>query len=163
MAIAYIGYGSNLGDRMANIEAALSLIGKRGIGTVLRRSRNYESAPVQGPGHGDYVNGAVEVMTDLEPADLLSSLRRIEADLGRTGKGTNAPRTIDLDILVYDSNVLKTGDLTIPHPDIANRLFVLKPLNDIKPDLLHPLLQKTMAELLAAASADVRGQRIEAL
>ncbi|OGJ84219.1 MAG: 2-amino-4-hydroxy-6-hydroxymethyldihydropteridine diphosphokinase [Candidatus Raymondbacteria bacterium RifOxyA12_full_50_37] len=161
MAIAYIGYGSNQGDRLANIQSALSAIFERGIGTVLRKSRNYESAPVQGGGPGKFINGAVEVMTDLEPTDLLHALQRIEADLGRTsGKGEKLPRLIDLDILIYDSNILKAGDLTVPHPELPNRLFVLRPLNDIKPDLFHPLLQKTVSELLEAAPAHVRSQEI---
>lgn len=164
MPIVYIGLGSNLGEKKKNMERALSELEKRRLGRVLRRSKIYESAPVGEGLSGDFLNQVVELMTEIEPRPLLSALKKIERDLGRNGRaGPPAPRVIDLDILLYDSIVLNEKDLIIPHPRLPERMFVLMPLNDIKPDVFHPVLQKSIGEILGGAPAALAGQRIKAL
>jgi 2-amino-4-hydroxy-6-hydroxymethyldihydropteridine diphosphokinase len=103
-------------------------------------------------------------MTDLEPVELLAELRQIETDLGRKrDNDKNSPRTLDIDILLYDFIVMNTKDLVIPHPEILKRLFVLKPLVDVKPDLLHPVAQKNVSEILAAATPEFLNQGVKAI
>jgi len=164
MSLAYLGLGSNLGDRIANIEKAYTAIGAREVGTVLRKSPFYETEPVDCKSPLKFVNSAVEIMTDLEPVELLAELRQIETDLGRKrDNDKNSPRTLDIDILLYDFIVMNTKDLVIPHPEILKRLFVLKPLVDIKPDLLHPVAQKNVSEILAAATPEFLNQGVKAI
>ncbi len=164
MSLAYLGYGSNLGDKNSNIENGIAEISKRGIGTVLRKSNFYITEPVGTSSGNDFLNLSVEIMTDLEPHDLLQSLRSIEADYGREReRDKNAPRTLDIDILLYDFMVINDALLKIPHPEIANRRFLLQTLNEIRPDLLHPGYQKSMSDLLAAASPEILKQRITPL
>jgi len=162
MSLAYLGLGSNLGDRVANIERAYSAISDKEIGTVLRKSPFYETEPVNCTSPLKFINSAVEIMTDLEPLALLKALRAVEIDLGRVRTADkNSPRIIDIDILLYDFIVMNTDDLVIPHPEILKRLFVLKPLVDIKQDLLHPGVQKTVSEILASASPELLGQGVK--
>ena len=164
MSLAYLGYGSNLGNRVSLIEKGIDEIGRRGIGTVLRRSKMYETEALGVKEGGDFVNCAVELMTDLAPHDLLKELRGIEEALGRArDRDKNSPRTLDIDILFYDYMVINDADLNLPHPEIVNRLFLLTTLKEIRPDLLHPVLRKTMSELLAEAPAAVQKQRIKPL
>jgi 2-amino-4-hydroxy-6-hydroxymethyldihydropteridine diphosphokinase len=165
MPIAYIGLGTNLGEKTKNLEKAAAEMEARALGLILRRSKIYETAPVGGHGMtGDFLNQAVELATEIAPAPLLSALKAIENAMGRTRKGEPVvPRVIDLDILLYDSVVVDEKDLTIPHPRLLERLFVLKPLHDLGPDLFHPVARKTIRDLLAGAPASVSGQRVRAL
>jgi len=164
MPIVYIGLGSNLGEKKKNLARALSELEKRRLGRVLRQSKIYESGPVGEGFSGDFLNQVVELMTEIEPRPLLSALKKIERDLGRRNReGPPAPRVIDLDILLYDSIVLNEKELIIPHPRLPERMFVLRPLNDIKPDIFHPVLQKSIGEILGGADSALAGQRIRAL
>ena len=148
---ALIGLGGNLGDRRANLRKALALLNRAPGVRVLSVSRFIETAPVGGPaGQGRYLNAAARAETTLSPADLLAALHRIEAALGRDRKREVrwGPRTCDLDILLMGSMIVKTKDLTIPHPRMHERLFVLRPLAKIAPRAVHPILHKTVARLL---------------
>lgn len=148
MAIVLLGVGSNLGDRQAHIEKALALLRENEDIDVLSVSALIETEPVGGPPQGKFLNGAIKIKTDLLPLELLSQLKTIERRLGRQKVGINAPRTLDLDILFYDDVVVEKGkNLHIPHPRLAERYFVLKPLQEIAPDYRHQRLGKTVQEL----------------
>ena len=135
MSIAFIAFGSNLGNRQKNIDDALELLTREGV-FVLKRSSIMETDPVGGPsGQGKFFNGVIKVETDLSPHELLQTLISIEKQLGRVRSVRNAPRIIDLDILLYDDIILDEFDLTIPHPRMRERAFVMKPLLDIEPDI----------------------------
>ncbi len=148
---AYIAFGSNLGDREATFDAAVKAIeGLLGV-VVARVSDPIETDPAGGPaGQGKYLNAVIEVHTTLTPQDLLAAALRIERDLGRDrrSEGRWGARTCDLDLLLYDDLVLDTPALTLPHPRLHERLFVLQPLAQLAPDLRHPVLGKTIRELL---------------
>jgi 2-amino-4-hydroxy-6-hydroxymethyldihydropteridine diphosphokinase len=164
MALVYLGLGSNLGDRVANIEKAYELIAERAIGTLLRKSPFYETAPIGCDSPLKFVNAVVEIMTDIAPIELLSKLREVEYELGRKRTSDkNSPRTIDIDILLYDFIVINEAELTIPHPELLKRLFVIKPIVDIKPDLLHPVAQKSVQELLESAPPELLNQEVRRL
>ncbi len=129
--LCYIGIGSNLGDRAKYIENAIEkLEGTKGI-EVKRVSSIYETEPVGGPKQGKYLNGAIEIETQLEPGELMLKLQNIEKQLGRIKTLKNAPRTIDLDILLYGDKKINKPDLKIPHPKMHEREFVMKPLKDL--------------------------------
>ncbi|OIO36965.1 MAG: 2-amino-4-hydroxy-6-hydroxymethyldihydropteridine diphosphokinase [Candidatus Omnitrophica bacterium CG1_02_46_14] len=151
MAIVYLGIGSNLGDRTAHIEKALGFLKGHEEIKVLAVSALIETDPEGGLPQGKFLNGAIKIDTDLMPLDLLSQLKIIERRLGRVkSEVLNAPRPMDLDILFYDDVVIMSGKtLRIPHPRVAERIFVLKPLLEIAPDLVHPRLNRTIKELLA--------------
>ncbi len=147
MAIAYIGIGSNLGNRKENCEKAVNLLSQKGI-KVLKRSSFYETEPWGVKEQPKFINAALEVETDLEPEELLKTIKGIESDLGRGSVIRWGPRLIDLDILLYNDLVVKTNNLEIPHPGVKNREFVLKPLSEIAPDKIHPVLKKSIESLL---------------
>ena len=135
MPIAFIAFGSNLGDRQKNIDNALKLLMREGV-SLLKGSSIMETEPVGGPpGQGKFFNGVIKVETDLSPHELLQKLLSIEKQLGRIRSVRNAPRIIDLDILCYDDIILDDPDLTIPHPRTKEREFVMKPLLEIEPDI----------------------------
>ena len=137
MARVYLGIGSNLGDRRRNIEAAIELLRDTGDIEVARISTLYETDPVGGPPQGKFLNGALEVKTNLAPYDLLKSLNKIEEKLGRVRTIKHGPRTLDLDILTYDDITINQPDLVIPHPQMTLRDFVLKPLTEIAPEIFQ--------------------------
>lgn len=137
MATVFLGIGTNIGDRRQNIAAALRLLRDSGV-TVVRSSTLIETDPVGGPaGQGRYLNGALQTTTELAPHDLLACLKRIEKEMGRAECVRNAPRIIDLDILLYDNLEMRTPDLTIPHPRMFERDFVMRPLRELKPDAMQ--------------------------
>lgn len=148
MAVAYIAIGSNLGDREALIARSIERLEAVSGVRVRRCSSVIETEPV-GPPQPKYLNAVCCVETSLGPEELMAVLHRIEAELGRERTVRWGPRTIDLDLLFYDDRVVTEGALRIPHPRAAERRFVLEPLAEIAPDLVHPELKKTVSELLA--------------
>lgn len=153
---AYLALGSNLGDRRENLQAALRLLARHDGIRVGKVSTFVETTPVGGPsGQPAYVNAAAELHTELQPRQLLEVLLDVERSLGRVRDGErNQPRTLDLDLLIYDDLVLTDDDLTVPHPRLHERWFVLAPLAEIAPDLLHPTLRRTMRDLLQDLRVD---------
>lgn len=136
MAIVYLGIGSNLGDRGENIKTAVALLKETGV-TVLKISTIVETDPVGGPpGQGRFFNGVLKVQTHLSPQTLLERLKSIERRLGRVVTGPDGPRPIDLDILLYGCLKLQTPQLSIPHPRMFDRDFVMRPLREIEPQLV---------------------------
>ncbi len=143
----YLGLGSNLGDRMSNLASAVERLSRKI--TIKKISSVYETEPVYYKEQPLYLNAVLSAVTELDPFELLNFVKSIESDLGRQPSFRNAPRTIDIDILFYGDQVAETPEITIPHPRIAERAFVLVPLAEIAPRLVHPLLQKRVSELLA--------------
>lgn len=154
MKTVYLSLGSNIGDRAANLRAAVEALPAAGI-NVLRVSPTYETEPVEHTAQAWFLNLVVEAETELFPAQLLARTARIERELGRIRSVPRGPRTLDIDILLYGSAVVRTPQLQIPHPRMQQRRFVLKPLADLAPDLRHPVLQKTIRELLAEAPTQI--------
>ena len=157
VAKAYIGLGANLGNREGNIRGALAMLVDLEVGRVPRVSRLVEFEPVGGPpGQPKYLNGAALVETELSPFDLLEALKIVESEVGRIERERWAAREIDLDILLYDDLVLDIPLLVIPHPRMCEREFVLRPLSEIAPDVVHPVAGKTIREIYADLRAGRR-------
>jgi 2-amino-4-hydroxy-6-hydroxymethyldihydropteridine diphosphokinase len=144
----FLGLGSNLGDRAAAIDAALLELGQRGFET-LRRSATWLTEPVGGPPQGWFLNAAVAGETQLSPEALLAACLETERALGRVRTVRDGPRTIDVDLLLYGERRLEQPGLVVPHPRLHERRFVLAPLAEIAPELVHPALRATIGELLA--------------
>jgi len=139
MALCYIGLGSNLGDRKRALDTAVKEIKKLPLTRVLRLSSIRETSPLGGPEQGDYLNAVLEIETTLTPYQLLLELQRIENALGRVRTVRNGPRTIDLDILLYGHVVLNEEALTIPHPRILERDFIITSFNELDPLIVKRL------------------------
>lgn len=159
MTIAYIALGSNLGDRWATLSAAVRRLRAEPGLQVIGSSEKYETAPVNcPPGSGAFLNAVVAIETNREPHDILHLLLRIERQFGRVRSEPNSPRTLDLDLILYGDRVINTPDLTLPHPRMHERNFVLIPLAEIAKDAVHPTLGKTIQELVVGITSwgDVR-------
>ncbi|MGH2811714.1 MAG: 2-amino-4-hydroxy-6-hydroxymethyldihydropteridine diphosphokinase [Actinomycetota bacterium] len=133
---AFVGLGSNRGDRLEYLKQAVRIMQREGI-RVIRASSVYETDPV-GPPQPDFLNAVCEVSTELPPRELYESLKRIEAEVGRRPGPRWGPREIDLDLLLYDDETVEEPDLVLPHPDLTRRDFVLAPLLEIRPDATLP-------------------------
>ncbi len=146
---AFVGIGSNLGDRSAHCARATSALGRLPDTVLVRRSPWIETPPQEGVAGGMFLNGVAEVATSLSPRALLEGLQAIEVGMGRPARhGRATARSIDLDILLYGDRRVEEADLVIPHPRMAERRFVLEPLSAIAPGVRHPVLQLTASELL---------------
>ncbi len=159
---AYVGLGSNMGDREANMKRAIEELGRRERIVVVRVSSSVETDPVGGPeGQGKYLNAAAALYTTLPPRKLLEACMEVERALGRT-RGSDdvrwGPRTIDIDILLYGDEIVRERGLSIPHPRMHERVFVLRPLAEMAPDLRHPVHGQTMLELLKALGGELPGK-----
>jgi 2-amino-4-hydroxy-6-hydroxymethyldihydropteridine diphosphokinase len=147
MPVAYIALGSNLGDRLAHLRQAVRAL--RELGEVESVSPVYETEPVGYADQPRFLNAVLRLRTELSPRELLERMQEIERQAGRVRPFPNAPRTLDLDLILYDDTVMETPELTLPHPRFHERAFVLRPLVDIAPDVVHPLLDLTAREMLA--------------
>lgn len=143
----YLLTGGNIGDRLMNLQQASLKIEKE-AGTVLKKSAIYETAAWGLTDQNPFLNQVLLISTSSNPEDLLQTLLHIEQELGRKRMIKMGPRNIDIDILFYNNEIISSPNLTVPHPQIANRRFVLTPLNEIAPAFVHPVLQKTIAQLL---------------
>jgi 2-amino-4-hydroxy-6-hydroxymethyldihydropteridine diphosphokinase len=158
--IAFIGIGSNIGDKVRRCEEAISAILKIDNHSLLAKSSLYKTRPVGYTSQDWFVNGVIKIKTELEALDLLRSLKTIENQLGRVETFRWGPRAIDLDLLLFDGTCIETPEVKIPHPRIQERQFVLVPLAEIDPDLLHPVLKKTVQRLLEDLKEDQGVERL---
>jgi 2-amino-4-hydroxy-6-hydroxymethyldihydropteridine diphosphokinase len=148
----FIGFGSNVGDRIDFCDRAVTLLSLLPHSRLIGVSLLYEAEPVNdgaNPGDGWFLNGAVQLETDIAPQNLLSLLREIERSLGRDEDDRSGPRTIDLDILFYGERVIDESGLIVPHPRLHQRRFVLMPLSELDPLWVHPTRQQTVSQMLA--------------
>jgi 2-amino-4-hydroxy-6-hydroxymethyldihydropteridine diphosphokinase len=150
--IVYLALGSNLGDRLANLKQAIVSLTPQL--EVKAKSHVYETPPWGYEDQPKFLNQVIKAKTYLDPEPLLRHLKRLEVALGRKESFPNGPRSIDLDILFYDDQVLDTPSLVIPHPRLQERGFVLLPLMDIDPELIHPVSRKSVRELMALSNVD---------
>jgi 2-amino-4-hydroxy-6-hydroxymethyldihydropteridine diphosphokinase len=150
--IVYLALGSNLGDRLANLKQAIASLTPQM--EVKAKSQVYETPPWGFEDQPKFLNQVIKVKTYLEPEPLIKHLKRLEVALGRKESFPNGPRLIDIDILFYDDRVLNTPSLVIPHPRLQERGFVLLPLMDIDPDLVHPVSKKSVREMAAMCNTD---------
>jgi len=146
----FLGLGSNMGNRAANLRAAADLISKN-IGKIAKKSHVYETQPWGNTAQDKFLNQVVMANTTLDPRELLEKITRIERELGRERRDKDkdkwGPRVIDVDILFYGKRIIRDKGLEIPHPELHKRAFVLVPLMELVPDLEHPILKKQIDEL----------------
>ena len=146
----FLQIGSNLGDREHLLSSAISLISER-IGSISKLSKIYESTPWRVDGQENYLNQIVEIRSENTPHEILEKALDIEKELGRLRIEKWGERLIDIDIIFFNDEIIETSDLCIPHKYMHKRNFVLKPLNEIAPDFIHPKYHKTVSDLLAAS------------
>jgi 2-amino-4-hydroxy-6-hydroxymethyldihydropteridine diphosphokinase len=156
--IVYLSLGSNLGDREANLRTAIEKL--RDVGDVVAVSSFYETEPVEVTAQPWFLNSAVKFDTEKMPRQLISAILAIEQGMGRQRKQQKGPRTIDIDILFFGSSIIDIPSLTVPHPHLHERRFVLEPLAEIAPDVRHPIFKRTIRELRDALPA---GQTVKKL
>jgi 2-amino-4-hydroxy-6-hydroxymethyldihydropteridine diphosphokinase len=159
MARAWIGLGSNLGDRLGHVRKALAMVERIPRTALAAVSSLYDTAPVGREDQPRFLNAVAEVTTGLEPEALLGELLAIEDRCGRIRRGVWGPRTLDLDLLIYDDVEVSSDTLTLPHPRLAERAFVLVPLAEIAPEVVVPGLGVDVSALLSALGDRVRGAR----
>jgi len=147
MKDVYIALGSNVGDREAQIEAAISQLAQNSMVEIVARSALINTPAVSKLPQPDYLNGALHIRTLLTVHELLKLTQEIEVNLGRSSKMMGDPRTIDLDILLYGSDVIAEDDLVVPHPMMHERSFVMDPLVEIAPNVVHPVLGMSMSDI----------------
>ena len=149
MAIAYLALGTNIGNKRRDMITAAALLAER-VGDVLALSGFYETEPWGFQSENTFLNAALRLETSLSPLELLKATQQIEAEMGRTQKsnGTYHDRIIDIDILLYDDLILQTPELTLPHPLMQDRRFVMEPLLEIAPSVVHPVFKKTIVSLI---------------
>ncbi len=146
MSTVYVGIGSNLGERQGNCFCAIDLLEKKGI-IIKNKSSIYETEPWGVKDQPPFLNMVIKVETDLQPSQLLEVLKTVEKEVGREESYKWGPRVIDLDILLFDDIVVQEDSLTIPHPLMHERDFVLRPLLEIAPDVIHPVLKMSIGQL----------------
>jgi 2-amino-4-hydroxy-6-hydroxymethyldihydropteridine diphosphokinase len=159
--IAYIGIGSNLGDKVYQCETAISDILRADQNKLLAKSSLLKTKPIGYTSQDWFINGVIKIETDLEPLELLQVLKDIESRLGRKEGFRWGPRAIDLDILLFDEEEIEMEGLQIPHPRLQERQFVLIPLAEIDPEVIHPVLKKTIRELLENIKEDQGVEKIQ--
>lgn len=161
MALVYLSFGSNLGDRRLNIEKAAALICEKGIIPEVF-SPLYETEPLHNPDQPVFYNSCVSAHTALTPRECLKAMKDAEKELGRAADAPRySPRIIDIDLLYYDNIIIKSGDIIIPHPQIMGRRFVLAPLSDIAPDFKDPESGMTVKQALNACAAAGYAKKLE--
>ncbi len=154
MHLVYIGFGSNIGDRLEHIQDAIHALAETEGITLQKISSVYQTDPVGYETQAQFLNGVAAIQTHLPPLSLLRTLKDIEASVGRQHRIRWGPREIDLDILIYGDLCLQTEKLVIPHPEMHLRRFVLAPLAEIAPDFVHPVLKETVQILLERLEDD---------
>ncbi len=152
MKRVYLSLGSNVGEREQNLEKAITLLEEAGV-HLLRRSHTYETEPQDVHDQPWFLNLVLEAETELFPKQLLARAQKIERELGRKRLRPKGPRTIDIDILLFGDAVIETDALTVPHPRMCERRFVLEPLAELAPELRHPVTRQTVRDMLAATGS----------
>lgn len=156
---ALLSVGSNIGDKILNCQKGIDALSATGNCEVVRQSRFYQTEPVDLKDQAWFVNSVFQIRTDLSPWDLIEEIKRIEKAAGRKSQTVRyGPRILDIDILLYEDRIIETETLTIPHPRMHKRRFVLKPVCDIDPHINHPVIHKTMIQLLE--DLDVTSQEV---
>lgn len=148
MALVYLSFGSNVGDRDANLRAAITGLGH--VGVVTKTSAIYETEPMEFRAQAWFLNCVVELDTDHSPRELMAAILAIEEKMGRHRNQPKGPRNIDIDVVLYQDLVVEDRDLKIPHPAMHRRRFVLAPLAEIAPDAIHPVFMRSASDMLAA-------------